>query len=130
MRFFPHSKVSWRHHIGDELTNVCKTVKIEWWKFRATIKCLERRIIANETEMVMTEELLNYLDEALEHAQNHLDKLHGDVKSDILEVIKEEAQIAGSKDGNSFITNEETDQLVEYIAESIQNYIGKSWQGK
>ena len=73
------------------------------------MKHLEERIKANETEMVMTEELLNYLDEALEHAQNHLDKLHGDIKSDILEVVKEEAQSVGSKDGDSFITNGETD---------------------
>ena len=57
---------------------------------------------ANEMEMAMTEELLDYLDEALEHAQNNTDKLHGDIKTVILEVIKEEAENDGSKGVNNF----------------------------
>ena len=91
----PSSKVPWKHCIEDELTAVCRTVKSERRKFRVTMKCLEERIKANETEMAMTEELLEYLDEALEHAQNHPDKLRGDIKSYIPEVIKEETQSAG-----------------------------------
>ena len=43
----------------------------------------------------MAEELLGYLDEALEHAQNHPHKLHGDIKPVFLEVIKEETENAG-----------------------------------
>ena len=116
----PSSKVPWKHRIEDELTAVCRTVKSERRKFRVTMKCLEERIKANEMEMAMTEELLDYLNEALDHAQNHLDKLCSDIKPVLLEVIKEEAQSARTKDGNSCITDEETEQLVEYVAESIK----------
>ena len=54
------------------------------------------------------------------HPQNHPDKLRGDVKSVILEVIKEVAISAGSKDEDSFMTDEEREQLVKYVAESIK----------
>ena len=54
------------------------------------------------------------------HPQNHPDKLRGDVKSVTLEVIKEVAISAGSKDEDSFMTDEEREQLVKYVAESIK----------
>ena len=80
--------------------------------------------------MSIPEELLNYLNEALEHAQNNPDKLCGDIKLVILEVTKEEAKNTGSKDGNNFISDKETDQLIDYVDESIKKIRWKSWQGK
>ena len=78
----------------------------------------------------MAEELSDYLDEALEHAQNNPYKLCDGIKPVFLEVIKEEAENAGSNDGNNFITGEETEQLIDYVAESIGKFTLEKLAGK
>ena len=91
----------------------------------ATIKRLEDRITSYKIEETANEELLNHMNDALMYAQNNQSSLYETIETTLMELLKEEAQRDGTNPDDVLVTHEDTQKLVDFIAESMQNHIHK-----
>ncbi|KAL7524395.1 hypothetical protein ACHAWF_004195 [Thalassiosira exigua] len=124
LRVSPKSKVPWTSNTYEEIKVRAANAKVQRKSMKATIKRLKQKIDEQEVEMALTEELLNQMNEALEYAKNNKEKLQQSLESNLKELLEEQAKDMGTSP-EQLLSTDDTQELVEYLAESMTNHIHK-----
>ena len=86
---------------------------------------MEDIITSYKIEEAVNEELLNHINDTLMCAQNNQSSLYETIETTLMELLKEEAQRDGTNPNEVSVTHEDTQKLVDFIAESMRNHIHK-----
>ena len=76
-------------------------------------------------ELNIDEELLNPMNDALNYAQKNQSVLHNGIELTLLDILKEEAARDGTNPEEVLLSHEDTNKLVQFIADSLKNHIHK-----
>ena len=129
-RISPSSKTVWSRHQKSEIKVKSKNLNIQRRSKAQTIKRLKDKISLYKMEVAMDEELLTHMNEALNYAQANPSVIRNDIESTLLDILKEEAARDGTNPEEVLLTHEDTNKLVQYIADSMKNHIHKVNENK
>ncbi|KAL7554136.1 hypothetical protein ACHAWF_017538, partial [Thalassiosira exigua] len=124
-RVSPTSTVPWTSLTDSEIKIRAAKANIQRRSRATAIKRMKQKIANHKVEMALSEELLDHMDESLNYARNNKDKLRDSIESSLLELMRDEAKKMGDSDDEDLITEEETKDLVDFVAESMRNHIHK-----
>ncbi|KAL7532996.1 hypothetical protein ACHAXR_004981 [Thalassiosira sp. AJA248-18] len=117
-----YSTVPWASRTKEELKNVSKTLNQERKSLKACIKMLKKKIKDTTVEKECTDEVFDQFDRALEHAKRNTEKLRGDIKTTLTNMIKDETSRVGTDTNVTDLSEDDTERLADYLIETIQNY--------
>ena len=124
-RVSPSSNVAWKNLTSQEAAIRSKKLKDLSDSHAAKVQRIEKKIESQMIELELTEELLNHMSEALAMAQADKAGLRESIQNSLADILKEEGRKLGADIEKISTTNNETNQLVEFIAESMHNHIHK-----
>ena len=121
-RVAPQSKVPWESLLTSEVSARAGNLKAERRTKTALIKRFREVILTQSREMEASEEVMKYLNEALEYSLENKAALGATLEAGLIELLKEESEKSGVV-GDDVLTREETSQLVEHVSESMKSHI-------
>ena len=124
-RTHPQSKTNWTKLTPPELSARSANLKDQRRVTAAKIKSMSAKLEASRLEMELSDEFAKHLEEALDHAVGDRDSFDAGIKEALRKILKDEADAMGvSVDDNKW-TEEETNDLCDYVAEAMKNHIHK-----